>query len=131
MLSNDSRQALGPPDLCAARAFLGAIDPDPSAEFGFRSFDDRGEDPRLAVKAFGTLDRGIRQSKNLEKHGKCCRPARLLAFMQGMGAGVFVVPNKLDGLGQLKGNVVAIRVPYIDADSRPEVERLSAFIAAT
>jgi hypothetical protein len=119
------------PNLAEARLFLAALDPDPTAQFGFRTFDDRGEDPRLAVKAFGTLDRGIRQSANPEKHGKPCRPARLLEFMQSMRAGAFVVPNKLDGLGQLKRNVVAIRALYVDADSRPEVERLDRFIALT
>ena len=59
------------------------------------------------------------------------RSRRLLGFMQRLGAGVFVVPNKLDGGGQLKRNVVSVRALYVDADSRPEVERLHTFIGVT
>jgi hypothetical protein len=51
--------------------------------------------------------------------------------MQRNGAGAFFVPNKLDGQGQRKANVAAIRALYVDADSRPEVERLHAFINRT
>lgn len=119
------------PDFGEARQSLAAIDTDPAAQFGFRTIDDRGDDVRLAVKCYGSLDRGIRQSKQPAKNGQPCRPGNLLSFMQGKGAGAFFVPNQLDGQGQLKRNVVAIRALYVDADSRPEVERLHAFIAGT
>jgi hypothetical protein len=119
------------PAVSEAQQFLAALESDPGALFGFRTFDDRGEDPRLAVKAFGNLDRGIRQSRDPQKNGKPCRPWRLLQYMQSMGAGSFVVPNKLDGQGQLKRNVTAIRALYVDADSRPEVERLDDLITET
>ena len=127
----DSRTPPLRPDLSEARQSLAAIDTHPAAQFGFRSLDDRGDDVRLAVKCYGTLDRGIRQSKQPGKNGQPCRPGNLLSFMQGKGAGAFFVPNQLDGQGQLKRNVVAIRALYVDADSRREVERLHAFIAAT
>ena len=123
--------ALLTPDLTLAQAFLNALDSSPDARFGFRTFDDKGDDPRLAVKAYGTLDRGARQSSNPTKNGQPCRPTRLLSYMQGKGAGAFVVPNELDGQGQRKGNVVAVRTFYIDADSRPQVEAAHAFIART
>lgn len=119
------------PDLAQARTFLDALDPSPGAQFGFRTFDDAGDDLRLAVKAFGTLDSGTRQSSNPAKHGKPCRPAGLLTWMQGKGAGAFVVPNQLDGRGQLKANVVGIRALYADCDNRQEVEQVHAFIKAS
>ncbi len=118
-------------DACKAQQLLTAVDSDASAQFGFRTFDDHGDDPRLAVKAFGTLDCGIRQHNDPAKDGKPCRPARLLSYMQSLGAGAFFVVNKLDGVGQRQANVTAIRALYVDADSRPEVERLSAFITTT
>ena len=118
------------PELAQTRQLLAALDKDKAAQFGYRSFDDHGDDPRLAVKAFGTLDCGIRQHNDPAKNGKPCCPARLLSYMQGLGAGAFFVVNKLDGAGQRLANVTAIRALYVDADSRPEVERLHAFIAA-
>ena len=117
------------PDLAQARLFQTTIDNRPGATFGFRTIDDRGDDPRLAVKAFGTLDLGVRQSSNPAKDGQPCRPMRLLTYMQSLGAGVFVVPNELDGQGQRKGHVVHIRAGYCDCDSRREVEAARAFVA--
>jgi hypothetical protein len=119
------------PDFHAARQMLRALDPHPEAQFGFRSFDDRGDDPRLAVKAFGTLDHGTRQSSNPDKDGKACRPAQLFMFMQRLGAGVFVVPNQLDGAGQRASNVVGVRTCFADADTRQQVTQLQKFIAAS
>jgi RepB DNA-primase from phage plasmid len=119
------------PQLAQARQLLASLDNGEAAKFGYRSFDDHGDDPRLAVKAFGTLDCGIRQHNDPAKNGKPCCPARLLSYMQGLGAGAFFVVNKLDGTGQRLANVTAIRALYVDADSRPEVERLHAFIATT
>jgi RepB DNA-primase from phage plasmid len=121
--------AVQAPQLAQAWQLLAALDNDEAAQFGYRSFDDHGDDPRLAVKAFGTLDCGIRQHNDPAKNGRPCRPSRLLAYMQGLGAGAFFVVNKLDGAGQRLANVTAIRALYVDADSRPEVERLYAFIA--
>lgn len=118
-------------NLVEAGRFLVALDPDPCATFGFRTCADHGDDIRLAVKAFGSLDCGIRQSKDPSKDGKRCHPARLLSFMQNMGAGAFVVVNKLDGRGQLKANITAIRALYVDADSRREVEAVHAFLSTT
>ena len=78
------------------------------------------------------LDRGIRQHNDPVKNGKPCCPARLLSYMQGLGAGAFFVINKLDGVGQRLANVAALPGALdVDADSRPEVERLHAFIATT
>jgi hypothetical protein len=113
------------------RQFLAALDPDPAARYALRSFDDHGDDPRLAVKAYGALDRGIRQSSDPAKNGRPCRPTHLFSYMQGMGAGVFAAPNRLDGQGQGQANVVAIRDLFVDADSRLAVERLLAFITTT
>jgi hypothetical protein len=131
MIYTPQSHSIQAPDNRQVQQFLQAIDPDPDALFGFRTFDDRGDDPRLAVKAYGTLTRGVRQCKNPAKDGKPCHPGHLLSFMQGKGAGAFAAINKLDGQGQLKANVVAVRALYVDADSRPEVDRLHAFIAAT
>jgi hypothetical protein len=119
------------PDLDQARQFLAALDPDPEANFGFRTIADCGDDPRLAIKAFGTLTRGVRQSKDTIKNGKPCNPASLLTFMQGRGAGVFVVINKLDGQGQQQSNVTGIRALYVDCDTRAAAEQLHRFIAKT
>jgi hypothetical protein len=131
MQSTSVPHAVPAPDLVQARQLLASLDNGEAAKFGYRTFDDHGDDPRLAVKAFGTLDCGIRQHNDPAKDGKPCRPARLLSYMQGLGAGAFFVVNKLDGVGQRLANVTAIRALYVDADSRPEVERLHAFIATT
>ena len=117
------------PDLAQAQTFLNILDPRPGAAFGFRTIDDKDDDTRLAVKASGTLDRGVRQSANPAKNGKPCCPAGLLTYMQGLGAGVFVVPNELDGQGQHKRNVTRSRAGYLDCDSRREVEAARAFVA--
>ena len=119
------------PDIAQARRFLQTLDPDPTAQFGFRTCDDRGDDPRLAVKAFGTLDRGVRQSADPAKDGNPCCPARLLGFMQSKGAAAFAVVNRLDGRGQRMANAVGVRALFADADSRQQVERLQAFLATT
>lgn len=119
------------PDLVEAAQFLAALDPTPDARFGFRTFADQGNDILLAVKCYGTLLSGIRQSSSPLKNGKACVPARLLAYMQSLGAGAFVVPNELDGEGQLKRNVIRVRVFYVDADTAQQVTRVRAFIAAT
>lgn len=118
-------------DLAQARAFLNILDNNPGAPFGFRTLDDKNDDPRLAVKASGTLERGVRQSADPAKDGKPCRPAGLLNFMQHKGAGVFVVPNALDGLAQRKANVTRIRAGYVDCDSRGQVEAFHTFVAAS
>ena len=120
-----------PPDTAQAQRFLSALDPNPDALFGFRTVDDRRDDPRLSVKAYGTLDGGIRQSNDPGKNGKSCRPATLLTYMQGMGAGAFAVINELDGQGQRMANVTRIRALFADADTAAAVARLRAFIART
>jgi hypothetical protein len=114
-----------------ARMLLAALDPDSKAQWGFRTFADGNDDPRLAIKCCGTLDGGVRQSANPAKNKKPCQPSRLLAFMNGLGAGVFFTPNRLDGAGQSAANVVAVRALFVDADSRPEVDRLHAFVTAS
>jgi hypothetical protein len=129
--ATQAERSLRLPDLDQAQQLLDAIDPDRAAKFGFRTIADRGDDILLSVKAYGTLADGVRQAKDPAKNGKPCRPASLLAFMQGRGAGVFFVPNKLDGIGQKQANVVAIRALYVDADARGAVERLQRFIAKT
>ena len=126
---SDKTVSVRAPDLAQARAFLDSLDARPGASFGFRTIDDGGDDPRLAIKAFGNLGRGVRQSGDLGKNGRPCRPARLLAYMQGLGAGVFVMPNELDGRGQGKASVMGIRTLWIDADSSAAVAGLRAFIA--
>lgn len=118
-------------DLARGQEFLRALDQDPNAQFGFRTVDDHGDDPRLSIKCFGTLDRAIRQSNDPAKNGKPCRPAKLLSYMQDMGAGAFVVINKLDGQGQRMANVTGIRALFVDADTSVAVARLQAFIAKT
>ena len=58
-------------DRAQARDFLAALDPDPSARFAFRTADDSpNKDPRCAVKAYGTLDSGVRQSRDPAKNGQ-------------------------------------------------------------
>lgn len=115
--SEPGSQPVPRPNLDEARRFLRTIDPDPGAQFGFRTCDDRGDDPRCAVKCFGTLDRGIRQSRNPRKDGQSCQPGRLLQYMQNHGAGAFAVVNKLDGLGQRKANVTHVGALFADADT--------------
>jgi hypothetical protein len=119
------------PDLAEAARFLAALDAESNASFGFRTFDDRGGDIRLAIKCYGTLLNGIRQSSSDTKNGKACVPAQLLAYMQSLGAGAFVVPNELDGEGQLRKNVIRVRLFYVDADAAEQVARVHAFIAVT
>jgi hypothetical protein len=120
-----------PPDFDEATAFLRALDPDPAAQFDFRTIDDRGGDPRKSVRARGTLDHGIRLHCDPAKNGKQCRPGKLLEFMQGLGASVFAVINETDGAGQRQQNVRRIRAQFVDADSAAAVERLRKFIDAT
>jgi hypothetical protein len=119
------------PDLLQTARFIEAVDPAPGAPFGFRTFDDRGGDIRCAIKFHGTLDSAVRQCKNPAKNGRPCKPVCLLAFMQRLGAGIFFVPNLLDGAGQRAANVIGIRTLYVDCDTRDAVERLRNFIAAT
>jgi len=117
------------PNLPEARQHLHAIWGDEPG--GFRTCDDRGDDLRLAVRAYGTLESGVRQSKDPAKHGKPCRPASLLCYMQSRGAGVFFTVNALDGQGQRKANVNAIRTLFADADDHPATEHLFRFIERT
>jgi hypothetical protein len=117
------------PDLNEARRFLAVIDPDPVTEFGFRTFADRGEAP--SILAYGTLDRGVRQSSNPAKHGQPCKPSSLMAFVQTLIGGVFAVINRLDGHGQRDQNVTGIRALFADCDTAQAVERLLMFIHAT
>jgi hypothetical protein len=119
------------PDLASALAFLRVLDPDPEARFGFRTCADHGGDPRLSIKAYGTLDHGIRQSSDPAKNGRPCHPANLLHYMQGKGAGAFVAINRLDGQGQRAANIIGVRALFVDADTSAAVARLHAFIART
>ena len=119
------------PDLAQAAQLLAAIDPTPGATFGFRAIGEAPDGFRGGVLAFGTLDHGTRQASDPAKHGRPCRPGKLMTFMQTRGAGVFVVPNKLDGHGQREENVLAIRTVFADCDTRQSVEWTAALIART
>lgn len=114
------------PDLLQTDQCLRALDPNPAAQFGLRSINDRGDGP--AVLYYGTLHAGIRQHKSADKNGRPCRPAGRLAFLQGLWNGTFFVVNMLDGKGQAEANVIAIRAVFIDADTAAAVERLHRFI---
>jgi hypothetical protein len=122
-------RSLFSPDLDQAEAYLAALDPDPAAQFGFRTFADYGDDPRLAILMHGSLYEGRRQSRNPEKNGTPCRPSRLLEYMQRLGAGVFVAVNEMDGIWQADRNVVRVRPAIADADSASQVASLKNFIA--
>jgi hypothetical protein len=115
-----------PLDLNAARDFLAALDPTADAKFAFRGIRDRGDG--AAVKAYGTLDRGVRQSSNSQKNGKFCRPGELLTYLQGLGFGAFVGVSRFDGQGQSDKNVVGCRVAIADADTALQVEQAERFI---
>ena len=119
------------PDLAQAKEFLDAIDQQPGAKFGFRTIDDRGSDIRKSVMAYGNLERGVRQSRDPNKNGKPCCPARLISYMQQLQAGAFATINRLDGFGQKQCNVTEIRAVYVDCDSRSAVKGLRSFIAAS
>ena len=102
------------PDLAQARAHLAAIDPEPGAAFGLRAIGEAAGSFQGGALAYGTLDRAVRQSPDPTKNGKACRPVSFLPYMQQLGAGVFVAPNALDGVGQREANVSAIRAAGID-----------------
>lgn len=117
------------PDLMQARQFLYVLAPDTSARFAFRTFDDRDDDIRLATKCHGTLDQGIRQSGS--KKGNSCHPSSFLGWMNDLGAGVFVMVNETDGMGQGEGNVVRVRALFVDCDDDLSLVNLYRFITAT
>ncbi len=114
------------PDLTEARRFLATLDPEPGAQFGFATFDDRGGDPRLALRLFGDLDRSVRLTGR--KRGQVCSTVGLLCFMQHLGAGVFATVQHLDGGGAAARNVDRIRALIADADSDEQLARLERFV---
>ncbi len=119
-------------DRAQGRDWLALLDPEPDARFGFRTADDRPtKDPRNAVKAYGTLDRGVRQSRDPAKDGRQCSPAGLLSFMQQRGAGAFAMVHETDGLGQLEANVTRGRALFLDFDDPVSLARREHFLLAT
>jgi hypothetical protein len=133
---SDAASASGtklPPDIAEVQRFLRILDPDPAAQSGFATVDDRrgdgGSDPRLGLRIFGTPDQGVRLTGR--KRGQACRPFSMLAFMQSLGAGVFITVQELDGAGADAACVVRIRAFIADGDSPEQVESLWAFIRLT
>ncbi len=119
-------------DRVQARDWLALLDPAPDARHAFRTADDSPtKDPRNAVKAYGTLGRGIRQHRDPAKDGRPCCPAGLLSFMQQHGAGAFAMVHATDGLGQLKANVTRGRALFLDFDDPVSLARREHFLLAT
>jgi hypothetical protein len=114
-------------DLLEAARFLAAIDW--GAKFGFATFDDRDDDPRLAMRLFGDLSEAIRLTGR--KRGQLCSTVSTLAFMQSLGAGVFFTVQSLDGGGATKQYVNAVRASVADADTDEQLASLREFIAVT
>jgi len=115
-----------PPDLAETWRFLSLLDPSPDARFGFATAADRGHDPRLATRCYGTPTSGKRLSG--PKRGQPCSPARLLGFMQTLGAGCFVTVQAIDGEGATTPHVTRIRAVIADADTPEQLANLHAFI---
>ena len=119
-------------DMAQAHDALALLDPAPDARFAFRTADDGpNKDPRCAVKAHGTLDRGVRQSGDPAKDGKPCCPASLLSFMQQRGAGAFVMVHETDGRGQKEANVIRGRALFLDFDDAASLAGRERFLSAT
>ncbi|WP_119286341.1 DUF3987 domain-containing protein [Azohydromonas sediminis] len=88
-------------DLASARRFLDLLAG--SEAVTFQCFDDRGEDRTLARILHG----------HIEEH------AAALRRLNEAGAGIFWVPNRLDGRGRRAQNVVGIRAVFLDLDGAP------------
>lgn len=69
----------------------------------FRTFDDLGAQRFDARKYFG----GVNQF------------APELVLQNSRGAGVFWVPNRTDGRGQLDSNIIGVRALFVDLDGAP------------
>jgi hypothetical protein len=109
-------------------AFFQALDI-VDAKFGIATFDDRGNDPRLSCRLFGDLTSAIRLTG--KKAGQRVNTVNFLTFMQGLGAGVFVTINKLDGRGAKAENVIGVRAFIADADDAAQLSGLHQFTART
>lgn len=95
-------------NLNMTRLFLHALDPE--GTFTFQTFGDRGKDPGL----------------NRVLHGSFEQHADELVRLNNLGAGVFVMVNKGDGIVhpdaktcRTKANVVAVRALFVDLDGSP------------
>jgi hypothetical protein len=115
-------------DLDEAKRFLALLDPDPDTRFGFATFDDDHEraDYRQAMRLHGTLDRVVRLTGR--RRGEVSGTTGLLGFMQGLGAGVFVTIQALDGDGATGAHVSRIRAFHADADTEAQRVSLGTFI---
>jgi hypothetical protein len=101
----------------------------PGAQFAFRTFDDRRNDFRLACSLFGDANWAVRLTG--AKAGRRVRTMQFLAYMQKLGAGVFVTTNETDGTGAKAEHVRRIRALIADADSAEQVASLRRFINST
>ena len=118
-----------PPDIEQATRFLAILDPSPNAQFGFATFDDKGDDCRLAIRLYGDLRRAVRLTGS--KRGQTCSTIGMLGFMQKLGAGVFVTVQELDGRGAAAANVRRSRAFVADADTDQQIANVQQFISAT
>jgi hypothetical protein len=116
------------PDIQHATAFLTTLG-GPGAQFAFRTFDDRGDDFRLACSLFGDADWAVRLTG--AKAGQRVRTMPFLMCMQKLGAGVFVTINETDGSGAKAEHIRRIRALIADADSAEQVTSLRRFITST
>jgi hypothetical protein len=115
-------------DISQARRFLDALG-GPGAKFAFRTFDDRGDDPRLAATFHGDLASMAQLSG--KKRGQLFRTVSRLAWAQARGAGVFVTINAADGQGAKAENIIGVRALVADADDAGQVASLHQFIRTT
>ena len=110
---------MGNPDLEMAKRFLALLGP--GEDFTFQTFADGKEDAHRAAAA------GYKpQALQRVLHGSFSSRATELARLNQMGAGVFVMVNRGDGITRegrrtcrTNGNVVAVRALFADADGIP------------
>lgn len=117
------------PDVDQAQLFLDALDPLPDPRFGFATFDDRGDDPRLAMRLYGDL--GWAEQLTGRNKGRLRRTVSMLAYMQSLGASVFVTVQRLNGRGATGAQVNGIRAIISDADDDRQLDNRQRFIDAT
>jgi len=100
-MGSDGKTILKPEDFTQARQFLAALDPKATA-FVFQTFDDNASRKDLA------LARVI--------HGSLEECAPQLRALNQKGAGVFVTVNRSANGGRKKGDIVACRAIWREAD---------------
>jgi hypothetical protein len=102
------------PDVDKAARFQTTPDPMPVANSGFATLHNRGADGCLAISLYGDLRQSVRLTGR--KCGQLCSTISLLAFIQSLGAGVFLTVQQLDGTGAGTPCVDLVRGAVAGAD---------------